>query len=96
MPRGVVFHIPPSNVDTIFIYSWILSVLAGNSNIIRFSERAGEAATTICRVLGETLAKHDPALQQTTAIVRYGRDRAISSAISAACDVRVIWEGTRL
>jgi hypothetical protein len=93
MPRGVVFHIPPSNVDTIFIYSWILSVLAGNSNIIRFSERAGEAATTICRVLGETLAKHDPALQQTTAIVRYGRDRAISSAISASCDVRVIWGG---
>jgi Acyl-CoA reductase (LuxC) len=93
MPRGLVFHIPPSNVDTIFIYSWILSVLVGNSNIIRFSERAGEAATTICRLLAATLAQQDAALQYSTAIVRYGRDQAITAAFSAACDVRVIWGG---
>jgi hypothetical protein len=93
VPRGLVFHIPPSNVDTIFVYSWILSVLAGNTNIIRFSERAGEAATIICRVLGDTLAKQNSALQHSTAIVRYGRDREITAAISAACDVRVIWGG---
>jgi hypothetical protein len=93
VPRGLVFHIPPSNVDTIFVYSWILSVLAGNTNIIRFSERAGEAATIICGLLADTLAKQDSVLQHSTAIVRYGRDREITAAISAACDVRVIWGG---
>ena len=35
LARGVVFHIAPSNVDSVFIYSWFLSMLAGNVNIIR-------------------------------------------------------------
>ncbi|MFC6804089.1 acyl-CoA reductase [Deinococcus caeni] len=39
MPRGLVFHVPPANVDTIFIYSWLMSVLAGNRNVIRLSSR---------------------------------------------------------
>src|SRR5262249_35189505 len=37
VPRGVVFHIPPTNVDTLFVYSWLLSALAGNANVIRLS-----------------------------------------------------------
>ncbi len=32
--RGVVFHIAPSNVDTIFIYSCFLSLLVGNSKFV--------------------------------------------------------------
>ncbi|HKJ73371.1 MAG TPA: hypothetical protein VKA19_04580 [Alphaproteobacteria bacterium] len=34
-PRGVALHLPPTNVDTIFVYSWAVSVLAGNCNIVR-------------------------------------------------------------
>ena len=34
-PRGLVFHIPPANIDVMFIYSWITSLLVGNGNIIR-------------------------------------------------------------
>jgi hypothetical protein len=93
LPRGLVFHIPPSNVDTIFVYSWILSVLAGNANVIRFSERAGEAATTLCQVLVETMAAEGAALSNGLAILRYGRNNEITAALSAACDVRVIWGG---
>jgi Acyl-CoA reductase (LuxC) len=93
VPRGLVFHIPPSNVDTIFIYSWITSALAGNANIIRFSERGGEAALTICRILGELPRTAHFTLERGTAIVRYGRESEITAAISAACDVRVIWGG---
>jgi hypothetical protein len=40
--RGVVFHIAPANVDSIFIYSWFLSMLVGNINIIRISTRTNE------------------------------------------------------
>ena len=35
--RGVAFHIAPSNVDSIFLYSWALSLLSGNSNLVRVS-----------------------------------------------------------
>ena len=38
-PKGLVFHVTPSNVDTIFIYSWIISLLCGNKNIIRISSK---------------------------------------------------------
>jgi hypothetical protein len=92
-PRGLVFHVPPSNVDTIFIYSWLMSVLAGNTNIIRLSERAADAANVICRVLTQLLASADPALSRNTAIIRYGREQQITQSISAVCDVRVIWGG---
>ncbi len=93
VPRGLVFHLPPSNVDTIFMYSWIAAVLVGNSNIIRLSERAAEPALIICRVLGEMLPSADLSFQRSTAIVQYPRNDAITAAISAACDVRVIWGG---
>src|SRR5262245_19722913 len=39
-PRGLVFHVPPANVDTIFVYSWALSALAGNANVVRISSRS--------------------------------------------------------
>ena len=35
LPRGIVLHFAPSNVDTIFVYSWIISLLMGNCNVIR-------------------------------------------------------------
>ena len=39
-PRGTVLHYAPSNVDTIFVYSWALSLLAGNKSVIRLSRKA--------------------------------------------------------
>src|SRR5262249_35789735 len=52
-PRGLVFHVTPGNVDTQFLYSWLLSVLAGNANVVRVSSRLPEAAKEVCRALGE-------------------------------------------
>lgn len=37
VPRGVVLHFPPANVDTMFVYSAVLSLLTGNKNIVRLS-----------------------------------------------------------
>jgi hypothetical protein len=92
-PRGLVFHVPPANVDTLFVYSWLMSVLSGNRNIIRMSSSASGQALLICRVFAETLADHGPALAGNTAIVQYGHDAEINAAISAAADVRVVWGG---
>ena len=46
-PRGNVFHLPPANVDTIFVYSWAISALAGNHNVVRISSRSAGAAEVI-------------------------------------------------
>lgn len=92
-PRGLVFHLPPANVDTIFVYSWALSALAGNANIVRISARAAGAAEAVLDALNQTLADADPVIGQTQRMITYGREDAVTSALSAACDLRVIWGG---
>ncbi|GAA0554819.1 acyl-CoA reductase [Paractinoplanes ferrugineus] len=92
-PRGNVFHVPPANVDTIFVYSWALSALAGNHNVVRISERSAAAADTILAALNEVLADADPVIGRTQRMITYGRDNAITAALSQWCDLRVIWGG---
>ena len=64
VPRGLVFHVPPANVDTIFVYSWLVSVLTGNRNIIRLSPRAADQTVIICRVFNEAMAEAPASLRQ--------------------------------
>jgi Acyl-CoA reductase (LuxC) len=93
VPRGLVFHVPPANVDTIFMYSWIMSVLVGNRNILRISPRAAEQTAIICRVFNDCLDAADPSMRRNTVMIRYGHEQEITAAISAVSDVRVIWGG---
>ena len=92
-PRGNVFHVPPANVDTIFVYSWALSALAGNHNVVRISERSATAADTILTALNEVLADADPVIARTQRMITYGRDDAVTAALSQWADLRVIWGG---
>jgi hypothetical protein len=94
-PRGLIFHVPPANVDTIFVYSWALSALAGNANVVRLSSRSAGAADVILDALNDTLAEAHEAVRQTQRMVTYGRDDAVTGALSAAADLRVIWGGDR-
>ncbi|GLL06000.1 acyl-CoA reductase [Dactylosporangium matsuzakiense] len=92
-PRGLVLHFPPANVDTIFVYSWALSALAGNHNVVRISGRSAGAAAAVLDALNDVLADADPAIAQTQRMVTYERDDALTAALSAACDLRVLWGG---
>jgi len=92
-PRGTVFHVPPANVDTIFVYSWALSALAGNANVVRISSRSAGAADAVLDALNTTLETAHPAIAQTQRMVTYGRDDAVTAELSLGCDLRVIWGG---
>lgn len=93
-PRGLVFHITPANVDTIFVYSWLLSCLVGNTNILRLSTTERPLMNWLLNIVSTVLQKPQFAwMTQRVAIVRYGRDDTISGAISAQCAMRVIWGG---
>jgi hypothetical protein len=94
-PRGLVVHFPPTNVDTIFVYSWAMAALAGNHNVIRLSGRAGAAAQAILEALAETAVEAHPAIAETQRIVTYDHDDATTAALAAAADVRVLWGGDR-
>ncbi len=94
VPRGLAFHVPPANVDTIFMYSWLLSLLVGNANLIRLSTRESPQVEIVCNKLAQVLGEPRFApVAAAVAIVRYGHDDDITSLISSRCDLRVVWGG---
>ena len=92
-PRGVVFHLPPGNVDTIFVYSWLMAILTGNRNVLRLSRHRAPAADLLVRLLRERAQQAPEAVRGSTLVVSYGHEVEITSAVSSRCDVRVIWGG---
>lgn len=93
-PRGLCFHVAPGNVDTIFVYSWMLSLLCGNRSIVRLSSRDSEQTRCLLDTLGTLLAQPEWAeIAQRVMVVRYGHDDSISARLSMACDMRIIWGG---
>lgn len=92
--RGVALHFAPGNVDTIFLYSALLSVLAGNATLVRVSSRVSPQIALLTEVLNTILAEpRFAAIAARIRILRYDRDAEITAALSAACDLRVIWGG---
>ncbi|MGE7999157.1 acyl-CoA reductase [Lysinibacillus sp. NPDC093190] len=92
--RGTVFHIAPSNVDTIFVYSWMLSLLAGNRNVIRISSKEQNGLTALMQIIVEELANAEfEKIAKQTIICTYGHDENATAVISEACHTRVIWGG---
>jgi hypothetical protein len=92
-PRGLVFHLPPRNVDTIFVYSWLLAALTGNRSVVRLSPQRSESTSILLRLLRETLAAAAEPARSGTTIVSYGHEEEPTEMLSALCDARVIWGG---
>jgi hypothetical protein len=94
LPRGLVFHVAPSNVDAIFVYSWLISLLCGNRNIVRISSKESTQTSLLLSILNELLQQSKWGdIAQRTLIIRYGHDPEISETLSSLCDLRVIWGG---
>jgi hypothetical protein len=93
VPRGLVFHLPPRNVDTMFAYSWLLAALTGNRSIIRLSPARSDSTNLLVRLLRETLAEAGEPASGAAIVVSYGHEVEPTEMLSALCDVRVIWGG---
>ena len=92
VPVGRVLHLAPSNVDTLFVYSWALAFLCGNASVVRLSQESGVIVEALLRVIG-SVASEDSELRSSNRFVTYGHDDAITTAFSAWCAHRVIWGG---
>jgi hypothetical protein len=91
--RGIVFHMAPSNVDSVFLYSSLLSLLCGNVNIIRISGNTGDQVRFVIEKLKSLLAGDHAALATRLFLVTYEHDDVITSLISEYCHMRVVWGG---
>jgi len=62
---------------------------------VRISARSADAADAVLDSLNASLADADPVVARTQRMVTYGRDDDVTAALSAWCDLRVIWGGDR-
>ncbi|MDO6709361.1 acyl-CoA reductase [Aliiglaciecola sp. 2_MG-2023] len=93
-PLGWVVHFTPSNVDTMFIYSWICSLLMGNHNVIRVATKSSDIKDCLLNILNLLFAKPEfVQIGQHNLFVHYDKHSAYSAELSLICDVRVIWGG---
>lgn len=92
VPAGRVFHVAPGNVDTVFVYSWALSYLCGNQNVVRVPGRRDDVLARLLGVLS-CLMQDDAELAAGNVFLTYEHDRVISEALSRWSAHRVIWGG---
>lgn len=93
-PRGTVFHIAPSNVDTIFIYSLVVSLLMGNKNLVRLSSKSSAQKGLILSALQDAVdSLGSNVIKNKLLIVTYPHNDELTEKISLLCDVRMIWGG---
>ena len=91
--RGIALHIAPSNVPVNFAVSLIDGLLAGNLNIVRVSNKPFEQVTIICSAINRLLSGTFKSLAKYINIIRYPHSEETTSALSAICDVRIVWGG---
>ena len=91
VPRGLAFHLPPANVDTLFAYSWALSFLAGNYNVVRLPSQMNPVAEFLVKTILSTLKENNLASSQH--FVFFDKTSTLMRDISARSDLRVIWGG---
>ncbi len=88
-PRGTVLHIPPRNVETIFLFSWTSSFMVGNANVIRLpSDSSGPVMDTL-----DLLIELTSKIGVTDIFLSYPVDEEVNAALSRSSDVRIVWGG---
>lgn len=93
MPKGLVCHWIAGNVPLLGMFSWAISALVGNRNVIRISSRQEDLISPLLRQLAG-LSDAGARLARETLLVYFDRENeSAHRAMSAAADVRIAWGG---
>lgn len=90
--RGVAFHIVPSNIPVLFVFSMAASLLAGDPVVLRLPEKETMQEQMILAALRQVM-EAQPEWKKRIVILRYGHVKEVTDALSRLCQVRVIWGG---
>ena len=88
-PRGIIYHVPSSNISLMPLYSWLPSFITGNSNLIRLSthsksDKFREIISLIDTILG-------PKEEVRQIFFEDKKDNINSYKASLACKIRILW-----
>ena len=90
--NGVAFHVVPSNIPLMFMYSLTAALLAGDCVVMRLPAKSSPQEEIIIRCMQEVMEQM-PFWKNRIVLVRYGHEKAITDVLSQMCDARVIWGG---
>lgn len=92
--RGVIFHIPASNVPVLFAYSLVMGLLAGNSCSVRISSRYREQDRELCRIMDELLRRPEHVdMRKRISVFSCERDAPAIIRETGRCAGCVVWGG---
>ena len=92
--RGLALHIAPSNMPAMFAYSWIASLLAGDSSVVRLSSKDAEISEMILRGIRQIMSMPEfESIGRENAFVRFPRGHRALEEISQKACARLIWGG---
>lgn len=89
-PLGMLYHSAPANVDSLFVYSGILSLLCGNKNVIRLSSRRGTSSNILIEKICQ-LADDFPEQNARFQLIQCGYDNSELIALINSVEGRVLW-----
>lgn len=89
--RGVSLHFAPFNMPVLFAFTLAAGMLAGNSMIVRLPGKESVQERLIVSHIRGMLKDGFSQFQGRLILCRYPHDQGITDALSALCDVRVIW-----
>lgn len=93
-PLGTVVHFTPSNVDTMFFYSWVCGLLLGNKNVIRVATMYSATQDILIDELNQLMAQPEfEQIAQRNGFVKFDRESHWTQTCSSIADARIIWGG---
>ncbi|WP_100655830.1 acyl-CoA reductase [Alteromonas flava] len=91
---GLAVHFTPSNVDTMFMYSWVCSALMGNNNVVRLASTETQVQALLIAELRELFKQPNYGdLAARNIFVRTDKASAWTARLSLLADARLLWGG---
>lgn len=90
--RGIAFQIVPSNVPVQFAVSMTYSLIAGNMSVVRVSRKNFAQTEIICKAINKAIDEC-VYIKPYICMIKYEHDSEVTKALSAICDVRIIFGG---
>jgi hypothetical protein len=93
LPKGLVGHWIAGNVPLLGMFSWAMSALLGNRNVIRLSSRQEDLVSPLLETLAECSDTGRMIAEQTMLVFFDRENRTAHETMSRHCDVRIAWGG---
>lgn len=96
--RGLVFHVCPNNVPVNFIYSFIIGLLSGNSNIVKLPSKNFKERNILLKSINKLFnLKRYQDFKKSNLFINYDHEQEnyLTEHISSKSDARIIWGGDK-